>query len=110
LSATYCGGYRIGDGVYIQPEAPLSLPATVPPGGVSFANGSADATVDDNGVMRVVPGADRAWAQFCAAGERPFTIELLPALRLTNPDPGSYTIDVWIGSGSTPVQLAIDIT
>jgi hypothetical protein len=108
LSARYCGGYALGDGVFIQPETPLTLPDPVPADAVLFAGGAADASVQ-NGVLRVVPSDDRLWSQVCIDGDRPFTVELLPSLGLTNPDPGTYTVDTWIGAGP-PAQLSVSIT
>src|SRR5262249_25739962 len=34
IGAPYCGGYRIGDGVYVSAEAPLAMPSTPPDGSV----------------------------------------------------------------------------
>jgi hypothetical protein len=62
-----------------------------------------------NGVLQVQPAPDRLWPQICAAGDRPFRVELLSSLGLSNPDPGTYAVDVWIGSGSPPVQLPISV-
>jgi hypothetical protein len=108
LSAPYCGRFRIADGVFIQPEAPLAFPDPVPSEDVMFDDGTAIASVQ-NGVLQVQPSPDRLWPQICAAGDRPFSVELLPSLGLTNPDPGSYAVDVWLGSGSTPTQLPVDV-
>jgi len=108
LSARYCGGYDIADGVFIQPEAPLALPDPVPSDAVLFAGMPADVSIQ-NGVLRVAPSPDLLWSQVCIQGDRPFTVQLLPALGLTNPDSGTYVVDVWIGSGSAPVSLPVTI-
>ena len=108
LSAHYCGGYDLGDGVFIQPEAPLALPDPVPPDAVLFAGQSADVSVD-NGVLRVAPSPGLARSMICMQGDRAFTVELLPSLGLTNPGSGNYAVDVWIGSGGAQVQLPITI-
>src|SRR5690348_12786357 len=56
LGAGYCGGYQVGDGVYLSPQAPLSLPATMPDGSALFAG--QPAAVDwVNGALRIAPGA-----------------------------------------------------
>jgi len=106
LSATYCGGYAIGDGLFIQPEAPLSLPDPVPPEAVLFAGQAADVSLQ-NGILRVAPSPLLAQSMVCMQGDRPFTIELLPSLGMTNPDAGTYTVDVWKSSTGGPVQLPI---
>jgi hypothetical protein len=109
LSAHYCGGFDIGDGVYLQPEAPLALPDPVPPEDVLFAGNAADVSLQ-NGVLRVAPSPTIAHSMICMQGDRPFTVELLPALGLSNPDAGTYVVDVWTGSNPTPVQLPLTIT
>ena len=108
LSAMYCGGYAIGDGVYISPEAPLALPSTVSPDGVLFAGGAAVSSLNA-GVLQVAPAPDLARSMICSQGPRTFTIELLPSLGLTNPDAGTYAVDVRIGSASPPVTLPVTI-
>jgi hypothetical protein len=45
----------------------------------------------------------------CMQGDRPFSVELLPALGLSNPDPGTYTVDVWTGSDPTPQPLSFTV-
>jgi hypothetical protein len=108
LSAGYCGGYRIGDGVYIQPQAPLALPDQVPAEDVLFDGNATDVSLQD-GVLRVAPSPDLARSMICLSGDRPFSVELLPALGLSNPDPGTYTVDVWTGAQTTPVALPVTI-
>ncbi|HEX8966256.1 MAG TPA: hypothetical protein VF937_00145 [Chloroflexota bacterium] len=108
LSAPYCGGYQIGDGVFIEAEAPLAFPDPAPADAVLFAGEPAQVS-QTNGVLQVSPAASLARSMICMQGDRPFTIELLPSLGLSNPDPGSYAIDVWVGSGSQPVQLPVTI-
>src|SRR5579859_4195391 len=97
LSAPCCGGFRIGDGVYLQPEAPLALPADVPPAAVLFDGQPADVALQGD-VLRVSPSPTLAQSQLCQAGSRPFTIELLGSLGLTNPGAGDYAVNVWLGS------------
>jgi hypothetical protein len=108
LSAPYCGGYGIGDGVYLQPEAPLTLPTTVPSDSVLFDGQPAAVSVQD-GVLRVAPSPTLVQSQICLPGDRPFAVELLPSLGLSNPDAGEYTVDTWIGSGGTPLKLTVDV-
>jgi hypothetical protein len=108
LSANYCGGYDIGDGVFIQPEAPFAFPDPVAADGVLFEGGAADVHLE-NGVLRVVPSSDRLWSQVCIQGERPLTVELQPSVGLTNPDAGTYDVGVWIGAGQQ-VQLPVVVT
>ena len=52
LSAPYCGGFRIGDGVYVQPEPPLALPADVPADAVLFNGQAADVVLQDGITLR----------------------------------------------------------
>jgi hypothetical protein len=108
LSAGYCGGYQIGNGVFIQPEAPLSLPDPVPPDAVLFAGQPADVSMQ-SGVLRVAPAPGLVRSQICLQGQRPFTIELLPSLGLSNPDSGAYLVDVWTGSDPTVQQLPLTV-
>jgi sugar lactone lactonase YvrE len=108
LSAPFCGGFRIGDGVYIKPEAPLALPATVPSDAVLFDAQPAAVTLQD-GVLRVLPSRTLAQPMLCTTEARPFTVELLSSLGLANPDPGEYAVDVWFGSGNTPLKLPVTI-
>jgi hypothetical protein len=108
LSAPYCGGVRIGDGVYIKPEAPLSLPGTVAADAVLFDSKPADVALQ-SGVLRVRPSPTLAQSMICLPGDQLFTVELLSSLGLANPGAGDYAVDVWIGSGSTPARLPITI-
>jgi hypothetical protein len=108
LSAPYCGGFRIGDGVYVQPEPPLALPADVPAEAVLFNGQPADVSLQA-GVLRVAPSHTLAQSMICQTGDRQFTVELLGALGLTNPDAGDYAVDVRLGSGGTPQTLPVTI-
>jgi hypothetical protein len=108
LSAHYCGGYVVGDGVYVQLEAPFAFPNTVQDEDVLFA-GNAAVTSLDNGILRVAQAPDVARSMLCTQGERPLTIELLPSLGLTNPDSGTYAVDVWTGSNATVNQLPLTV-
>jgi hypothetical protein len=105
LSAHYCGGYNLGDGVHIEPEAPIALPVPVPSDSV-LLDGLAAVPSADNGVLSVLPAPDRLWSQVCLQGERPLTIDLLPDMGMTNPSAGTYAVDVWIDSGPH-VQLPV---
>jgi hypothetical protein len=107
LSAPYCGGFRIGDGVYLQPGPPLALPADVPAEAVLSNGQPADVSLQA-GVLRVAPSHTLAQSMICQTGERQFTVELLGALGLTNPDAGDYAVDVRLGSGGTPQTLPSD--
>jgi len=60
-------------------------------------------------VLRVSPSPALARPQFCQAGSRPFTIELLGSLGMTNPEPGDYAVDVWLGSGGPTLKLPVTI-
>jgi len=108
LSAPYCGGVRIGDGVYIEPEAPLSLPGTVAADAVLFDGKAAEVDLQA-GVLRVRPSPALAQSMICLPGNQLFTVELLSSLGLANPGAGDYVVDVWIGSGSTLARLPIAI-
>jgi len=110
LSAPYCGGFRIGDGVHLQPEPPLALPADVPAEAVLFNGQPADVALQA-GVLRVAPSHTLAQPMFCQRGDRQFTVELLGSLGLTNPDAGEYAVDIWFGpaAASPPQQVPITI-
>lgn len=57
IGAAYCGGYRVGDGVYVSPEPPLALPVSVADGSTLFAGQPATAIVDPvTGALRIGPG------------------------------------------------------
>jgi hypothetical protein len=105
IGAQYCGGFRIGDGVYVSPEAPLALPSTLPDGSVLFDG--QPASVDwVNGALRVGPGQGLARSMICMAGDRPLSVELLPQAAFGLPaDPGDYAVDVWTGANPTPLNL-----
>jgi hypothetical protein len=109
IPAQYCGGYRIGDGVYISPEAPITLPSPVPDGSVMFAGQPAE--VDEiNGAWRVSLAPGIAQSMICMPDDRPLTIELTPQAGVTLPDsPGTYAVDVWTGANPTPMTLQFDV-
>jgi hypothetical protein len=108
LSAPYCGGFHIGDGVYVQPEAPLALPPTVPADAVLFDGQAADVLLHGD-VLRVTPSRTLAQSMLCQQVDRQFTVELLSSLGLANPDAGQYAVDVWLGSGGAPQKLSVTI-
>jgi hypothetical protein len=108
LAAPYCGGYRLGDGVHIQPQAPLAFPDTVPSDGVVLAGQPAQAALD-GGVLVVSPAPGLAQSMICMPGEQPLTVELVPSLGMANPDPGNYVVDVWLGSSGAAVQLPVTV-
>jgi hypothetical protein len=109
IGAAYCGGYRVGDGVYLSPEPPLALPSTLPDGSALFSG--QPASVDwINGALRIGPGAGLVQSMICMVGQRPLNIELLPEAGLALPaDPGDYAVDVWTGADSTPVTLSFTV-
>lgn len=109
LAAPYCGGFRIGDGVYVRPEAPLTLPPSLPDGSVLFEGHPASISqVGD--ALRIGPAPDTVWSMICQPGQRPFRVELLPAAGLALPaDAGSYALDVWTGANPTPATVSIDV-
>jgi len=109
LSAPYCGGFQIGSGVYLSPEAPLAFPDTFSDGSVLFAGNPASFDIQE-GVLRVSLGPGIAQSMICMQGDRPLSIELLPSAGFTVPDvPGDYAIDVWTGARSTPVAAAFTV-
>jgi len=109
LFAQYCGGYRIGDGVYVSPEAPLALPATLPDGSVLFAGGPASVTQVGT-ALRVAPAPGLAQSMVCTPGDQPLAIELLPQAGFGLPNtPGTYAVDLWTGAQPTPVTVAFDV-
>src|SRR5690348_4620869 len=55
LGAEYCGGYRIGDGVYVSPEPPLALPSSVVDGSGLYSGQPASVNWV-NGALRIGPG------------------------------------------------------
>ena len=109
IGAAYCGGYRIGDGVYVSPEPPLGLPSSVPDGSVLFSG--QPAAVDwINGALRIGPGAGLVQSMICTSGQRPLKVELLPEAGFSLPtDPGDYTLDVWTGADPTLNKLTFTI-
>jgi hypothetical protein len=109
LATPYCGGYRIGDGVYLRPQPPLSLPTDLPDGSVLFEGQPATVSqVED--ALRIGPAPDVVWSQVCLNTDRPLQIELLPEAGLSLPaDPGSYAIDVWTGANATPITITFEV-
>jgi hypothetical protein len=109
IGAEYCGGYKIGDGVYISPEAPLVLPSAIPDGSALFAGqpGSVDWV---NGTLRIGPAPGLVQSMICMAGPRPLNVELLSTAGFALPaDPGDYALDVWTGADPTPLNLAFTV-
>jgi hypothetical protein len=110
IGAAYCGGYRIGDGVYVSPEPPLSLPSTPLDGTNTLFAGQPAAVNAVNGALRVAPGPGQVWSMICMAGQRPLTVELLPPAGLALPtDAGNYAVDVWTGANPTPTTLTFTV-
>jgi hypothetical protein len=109
VGAQYCGGYRIGDGVYVSPEAPLAIPNPLPDGSVLFA-GQPASVAWVNGALRVSPGEGLAQSMICMAGDRPLTVELLPEAGFGLPtDAGEYAVDVWTGVNPTPMNFVLSV-
>jgi hypothetical protein len=110
LSAPYCGGYRIGDGVYIRPEPPLALPDAVPDGSVLFQGQPASVTLTRD-ALQIGPAPDTVFSQVCTQGESQFTVEVLPEAGLALPaEPGTYAVDLWTGADpSQVVTLSFDV-
>jgi hypothetical protein len=103
LSAPYCGGYRIGDGVYIRPEPPLAVPQAVPDGSVLFQRQPASVTLTPD-ALRIGPAPDTVFSQVCLPGESQFTVDVLPEAGLALPaEPGTYAVDLWTGAEPTQV-------
>jgi hypothetical protein len=109
LAAAYCGGYRVGDGVYLAPEPPLVMPTSLPPGSVLFAGQTA--SLDRVGAaLRVGPGSGLAQSMICTPGSRALTVDVLPAAGFSLPaDPGQYTLEAWTGADQAPISLSIDV-
>jgi hypothetical protein len=109
LAAEYCGGYRVGDGVYLAPEPPLMIPTSMPPDSVLFAG--QPASLDRVGAaLRVGPGPGQVQSMICAPGSRALTVDVLPTAGFSLPaDPGQYTVDAWTGADQTPVSLSFDV-
>jgi hypothetical protein len=109
LTAPYCGGYGIGDGVYVRPEPPLTLPDALPDGSVLFQGRPASASIVGDAV-RIGPAPDTVFAQVCQTGERPLTVELLADAGLALPaEPGSYAVDVWTGARPDVTVLPVEV-
>src|SRR5579859_5646120 len=109
LSAPYCGGFQIGSGVYLSPEAPLAFPDSFPDGSVLFAGSPASFDVQQ-GVLRVSLGPGIAESMICMQGDRPLSLELLPSAGFAVPDTaGDYAVDVWTGKRPTPVPAAFTV-
>jgi hypothetical protein len=110
LSAPYCGGFRIGDGVYVHPEPPLALPDPLPDASVLFQGQPANATTVGD-ALRISPAPGTVFSQVCIQGERPFSVELLPEAGLALPsDPSSYSLDLWTGADpNSQISLTFDV-
>jgi hypothetical protein len=109
LSAPYCGGYQIGSGIYLSPEAPLALPESIPDGSVLFAGNPASFDLEE-GVLRVSLGPDFAQSMICMQGDRPLSIELTPSAGFAVPDvAGVYAIDVWTGARPSPTAATFTV-
>jgi hypothetical protein len=109
IGASYCGGYKIGDGVYVSPEPPLALPSSIPDGSVLFA-GQPGAIDWVNGTLRIGPGPGLVQSMICMAGQRQLNVELLESAGFVLPtDPGNYALDVWTGADPTPVNLPFTV-
>jgi len=110
LSAPYCGGYQVGDGVYISPEAPLALPTSLPSDSALFA-GQPAAIDEVNGALRVSLAPGSAQSMICTQGDRPLSVELLPSAGFALPDaPGDYALDVWTGARPTPMVVTVTVS
>ena len=111
LGAAYCGGYRVGDGVYVSPEPPLALPPSVADGSTLYAGQPASATLDPvTGALRIGPGPGLVQSMICMAGQRALKVELLPEVGLGLPaDPGDYVVDVWTGADPTVMNLGVTV-
>jgi hypothetical protein len=110
IGTPYCGGYRIGDGVYVSAEAPLALPSALPDGSVLFAGQPATVTQVHGTTLRVGPTPGLAQRMICMAGERPLTIELLPEAGFALPgDAGDYALDVWTGANPTLLNFVFSV-
>jgi hypothetical protein len=109
IAARYCGGYKIGDGVYVSPEPPLALPSSIPDGSALFA-GQPGAVDWVNGTLRIGPASGLMQSMICMAGPRQLDIELLETAGFTLPsDPGDYALDVWTGADPTPMNLTFTV-
>jgi hypothetical protein len=105
----YCGGYKIGDGVYLSPEAPISIPQSPADGSILFAGQPASVSQVGN-ALRVAPSPDTFWSMVCMPGNRSLTVELLPQAGMALPDAGgTYAVDYWTGANPTPVTLSFDV-
>jgi len=109
LFEPYCGGYRIGDGVYLSFESPMTTPTNPPDGSLLFAGQPASVSrVGD--ALRVAPSPGTLWSMICAPGDRSLTLELLPPAGVTLPDAaGTYALDYWTGANLTPNTLSFDV-
>ena len=107
--AEYCGGYRIGDGVYVSPEAPLAVPTSLPSASVLFAGGPASVTQVGT-ALRIASAPGLAQSMICVAGDQPLSIELLPEAGFALPSTaGSFVLRLWTGAQPTPVTVAFDV-
>jgi hypothetical protein len=109
VPAEYCGGYRVGDGVYVSPEAPLAMPTALPDGTALFA-GEPAAVDSVNGALRIAPGPGLVHTMICVAGPQSLNVELLPEAGFALPsDPGDYAVDVWTGADPSPISLSFTV-
>ena len=104
LPVQFCGGPRIGDAIYIQAVAPLTMPSAVAPGSVVVAEQPADATVQGD-TLRVTLPTGVAWPMICIAGLQPLEVDLLPAFGLDATGVDTPTLQVWTGLAPTPQSV-----
>jgi len=102
LSAPYCGGFRIGQGVAVQPRPPLTL-EMLTARGVRFDQLAAETEVVGD-VLWVRPAPGQIWSMICLQQEQPFTIDFTG---VANPPAGTYTVTVWSGAHPDPISLAV---
>ena len=107
IPAEYCGGYRVGDGVYISPESPIMLPLNLPDGSALYAGQPGDRHVRANPtgrvnqVVRIAPAPGLAQSMLCAPGDRALTVELLPQAGMSSRMPRVPTRST---SGQAPIR------
>ena len=109
IPAQYCGGWRVGDGVYLSPEAPLALPDSVSDASVQFSGSAATATMVD-GALRIALAPGQAQSMICMTGDRGLTVTVLSSAGFALPSAGGdYTLDVWTGADATPTSLTVSV-
>lgn len=102
----YCGGYKAGRYVALRFPPAFVVPPAVPSAAVSFADGPATVTQQDN-TLRIAPAPGRMWSMLCGT-ELPLEIVVGRKAGLRNPGrSGSYAIEVSTEANPKPITVSV---